>query len=99
MIKTEVNRFNKLYQRHLRLLKFQGKSHGKRGLSCQFPAALNEYGLSIPNNVPKQWGIDCTNAGKGMTALKYLSRYLYRGVISEKKYRFKPKWSGNFQMY
>jgi integrase/recombinase XerD len=26
MIQTEVNRFNKLYQRHLRLLKLQGKS-------------------------------------------------------------------------
>ena len=26
MNKTEINRFNKLYQRHLRLLKLQGKS-------------------------------------------------------------------------
>ena len=28
--------------------------------------------------------VDCTHVGKGITALKYLSRYLYRGVISEK---------------
>jgi len=28
--------------------------------------------------------IDCTRVGKGISALKYLSRYLYRGVISEK---------------
>ncbi len=35
MTPTEVNRFNKLYQRQLRLLKLQGKSHGK-GLSCPF---------------------------------------------------------------
>jgi len=28
--------------------------------------------------------VDCSHAGKGITAIKYLSRYLYRGVISEK---------------
>ena len=28
--------------------------------------------------------VDCSHVGKGMTALKYLSRYLYRGVICEK---------------
>jgi len=28
--------------------------------------------------------VDCDYVGKGITALKYLSRYLYRGVISEK---------------
>ncbi len=27
MNSTQVNRFNELYQRHLRLLKLQGKSH------------------------------------------------------------------------
>jgi hypothetical protein len=28
--------------------------------------------------------VDCAHVGKGLPALKYLSRYLYRGVISEK---------------
>ena len=28
--------------------------------------------------------VDCTHVGKGLPALKYLSRYLYRGVLSEK---------------
>ena len=28
--------------------------------------------------------VDCAHVGKGITALKYLSKYLYRGVISEK---------------
>ncbi|MFH1653590.1 MAG: IS91 family transposase [Pseudomonadota bacterium] len=46
--------------------------------------ALNEAGFSIPKRVPKKWVVDCSYVGKGITALKYLSRYLYRGVISEK---------------
>jgi len=51
---------------------------------ARFLAALNEAGLSIPKNVPPKWVIDCAHVGRGITALKYLSRYLYRGVISEK---------------
>ncbi len=34
--------------------------------------------------MPRKWVAHCTHAGKGLTALKYLSRYLYRGVIGEK---------------
>ncbi len=51
---------------------------------ARFLAALNQAGLSIPKNVPPKWVVDCEHVGKGITALKYLSRYLYRGVISEK---------------
>ena len=51
---------------------------------ARFLAALNEAGLSIPRNIPSEWVVDCKHVGKGITALKYLSRYLYRGVISEK---------------
>ncbi|MDL2124990.1 MAG: IS91 family transposase [Deltaproteobacteria bacterium] len=51
---------------------------------ARFLAALNEAGLSIPKRVPNKWVVDCSCVGKGITALKYLSRYLYRGVISEK---------------
>lgn len=32
-----------------------------------------------------KWIVDCEYSGKGESALKYLSRYLYRGVISEKQ--------------
>lgn len=38
----------------------------------------------IPTNIPAHWVVDCTSVGKGLPALKYLSRYLYRGVIAEK---------------
>lgn len=47
--------------------------------------AINEVSLKIPCGMPDQWIVDCANVGKGLPALKYLSRYLYRGVISEKK--------------
>lgn len=51
---------------------------------ARFLKALNESELTIPGQVPKEWVVDCSHAGNGMNAVKYLSRYLYRGVISEK---------------
>lgn len=45
---------------------------------------IKEIGLVIPNEVPQKWVVDCRHIGGGITAIKYLSRYLYRGVISEK---------------
>ena len=51
---------------------------------ARFLTALNEAGFSIHKRVPEKWVVDCSYVGKGITALKYLSRYLYRGVISEK---------------
>ena len=51
---------------------------------ARFLNALTEAGFPIPENVPSKWVVDCSRVGKGITALKYLSRYLYRGVISEK---------------
>jgi len=50
---------------------------------ARFLAGLQEAGLLIPKKIPAKWVVDCTKAGKGISALKYLSRYLYRGVISE----------------
>jgi len=55
-----------------------------RVFRARFLAALNEAELPIPKGVPEKWVVDCTRVGKGISALKYLSRYLYRGVISEK---------------
>ena len=45
---------------------------------------LNAENLPIPCSMPKKWVVDCQHVGSGEPALKYLSRYLYRGVISEK---------------
>ena len=46
--------------------------------------AIRLVELTLPGNIPNQWVVDCKHVGKGLPALKYLSRYLYRGVISEK---------------
>jgi hypothetical protein len=50
---------------------------------ARFLTALHEAGWDIPKKTPKRWVADCSYVGKGVSALKYLSRYLYRGVISE----------------
>jgi len=43
---------------------------------------ITEAGLRSPTGEPKEWVVDCRHAGRGESALEYLSRYLYRGVIS-----------------
>jgi len=46
-------------------------------------AALAKAGLS-PRVAPPKWVVHVKKVGSGLPALQYLSRYLYRGVISEK---------------
>lgn len=46
--------------------------------------AFRDIGVISPSDTPRKWKADCQFAGRGLTALKYLSRYLYRGVINEK---------------
>ena len=36
------------------------------------------------NKLPIKWVVDCKKVGHGLPALKYLSRYLYRGVLPDK---------------
>jgi hypothetical protein len=50
---------------------------------ARFLEALANAGLGIPKPVPRKWVVNCKYAGKGPSALKYLARYLYRGVIGE----------------
>ena len=54
-----------------------------RVFRARFLEALTSAGLGIPRSVPKKWVVNCTRAGTGLSALKYLARYLYRGVIGE----------------
>ncbi len=51
---------------------------------ARFIEALQQAGVSLPEKLPKKWVVNVCRVGKGLPALKYLSRYLYRGVISEK---------------
>jgi hypothetical protein len=51
--------------------------------AAKLQAALTDAGLSLPADLPEQWVVDCKAVGDGQAALRYLGRYLYRGVISE----------------
>jgi len=78
-----------------------------RVFRARFLAAIKAAGLTTPNPLPDKWVVDCRHIGKGQPALAYLSRYLYRGVISEKNimanqtgkvtFRYTEGKSGNTQ--
>ncbi len=51
---------------------------------ARFLEVLNKETIAIPKNTPQKWVANVQHVGKGLPALTYLSRYLYRGVISEK---------------
>lgn len=48
-----------------------------------FLRLLFEQALDLPEGLPTQWVANIRAVGRGEKALHYLSRYLYRGVISE----------------
>lgn len=62
---------------------FNHKALGKV-FAAKLKAALTEAGLPLPAHLPAQWVVDCKAVGDGQAALRYLGRYLYRGVISER---------------
>ncbi|MEJ6001902.1 transposase [Paucibacter soli] len=51
--------------------------------TLKIKAALPLAGLPLPPELPAQWVVDCKSVGDGQAALRYLGRYLYRGVIQE----------------
>nr|WP_051958065.1 transposase [Desulfobacter vibrioformis] len=51
---------------------------------ARFLDGLNKEDLPIPKGTRHKWVVDCTRVGTGISALTYLSGYLYRGVISER---------------
>lgn len=50
---------------------------------AKFIHALALAGYRLPYQCPQKWNADCEHVGRGDSALMYLARYLYRGVISE----------------
>ena len=46
-------------------------------------AGITAAGLALPAGYPTEWVVDCKSVGNGASALIYLGRYLYRGVIRE----------------
>jgi len=48
-------------------------------------AAINQYPeLTLPLDLPKKWVVDCRKVRFCLPSFKYLSRYLYRGVLPDK---------------
>ncbi|MGF1877320.1 transposase [Photobacterium frigidiphilum] len=39
--------------------------------------------LAIPRRLPQKWVVNCRHVGRGKSALLYLSKYLYRGVLAD----------------
>ena len=54
-----------------------------RVFRAKFIQALTQAGYRLPYHCPTKWNADCECVGGGNSALTYLARYLYRGVISE----------------
>ncbi len=46
--------------------------------------AIRHEGLELPPSYPESWVVDVESVGTGETALVYLGRYLYKGVLQEK---------------
>lgn len=49
----------------------------------KFIALMRESDYTLPPKTPSSWVADCQHVGKGDSALTYLARYLYRGVVNE----------------
>ena len=49
----------------------------------KFLKSIQDPGIKYPMALPKKWVAQCQHVGCGEPALKYLARYLYRGVINE----------------
>lgn len=72
------NRFQRCKGKYL----FNVKSLS-RVYRARFIQAINKTDISLPVGVPVQWNVHCQPAGQGEESLKYLARYLYRGVVNE----------------
>lgn len=56
-----------------------------RVFRARFLEALRRADLLPPAELPTRWVVQCQRVGSGLPALKYLSRYLYRGVLATKQ--------------
>jgi hypothetical protein len=65
---------------------FNGKALAKVWRARVFDAINKHPDLSLTHlkKMPSEWVVNCRKVGHGLPALKYLSRYLYRGVLPDK---------------
>ncbi len=78
-----LNTNHRLWKKHEGKFLFKGSSLAKV-FRARMLRAIRDAAVKLPPNLPESWVVDCAHVGKGLPALKYLSRYLYRGVIAEK---------------
>ncbi len=90
------NRGQRLWRTKVKLGKLPGSREPARGgylfshkalarvFAGKLKAALCEAGLTLPADLPAQWVVECIAVCDGQEALRYLGRYLYRGVIAER---------------
>jgi len=57
----------------------------------------SELSLTHVKQMPNKWVVNCTKVGYGLSALKYLSKYLYRGVLADKDIISHDKTSVTFR--
>lgn len=50
---------------------------------AKFLARMRAQGFGLPEGISRDWVAQCEHVGRGDTALTYLARYLYRGVLRE----------------
>ncbi|MCP8686414.1 IS91 family transposase [Marinobacterium sedimentorum] len=72
--------WRKIRQRYL----FNARALARVWRARLLAALRDEAGLVLPSALPEQWVVDCRRVGRGLPALQYLSRYLYRGVLPER---------------
>lgn len=76
----QKNRWRTLKGRYL----FNGKALA-RVFRARVIHGLKQAGFELPERCPSRWVVQCQHVGYGLPALKYLSRYLYRGVVAERQ--------------
>ena len=77
-----VNKARRQWRTASRDYLFNGKQLAKV-FRAIFLRMLNDSKLTVPPS-PEKWVVQCKKVGRGIEALRYLARYLYRGVISNK---------------
>ena len=80
-VHTARREWRKLKGRYL----FNGNALA-RVFRARMLTTLKKQGMTLPVT-PDRWVVQCQEVGYGDSAIRYLSRYLYRGVISDRQIR------------
>ena len=103
---ASIDKNKRLWKQKGRYL-FNGKALAKV-FRAKMLESLKASVIHLPKSYPAEWNVQCKRVGNGQKALKYLARYLYRGVISEKDilsfkdgkvtFRYKKSKSSKYQI-